>query len=313
MSEVTGPSVPLADDSAYANVFSFMGLPLSRDIAQADAVVMGVPYDLGTSGRSGARGGPNAIRQASAHLRWETRRWPWSFHLAERLRVIDYGDIQFSAGDSEHMLAESQRHVAAIVSAGKTLVTLGGDHFVTLSLLRGHAATHGKLALVHFDAHTDTYANHETYDHGSMFHRAPREGLVDTAHSIQVGVRTDYEHEGHAYQVLDADQVASQPVEETVRAIRARVGDRPAYLTFDIDCLDPAFAPGTGTPVVGGLSTSRALRILRGIADLDIVGFDLMEVAPAYDREQLTALAGATLALEFLYMRASRGAATDGE
>jgi agmatinase len=299
--------VPLADDSVYANVFSFMGLPLSRDIEHADAVVMGVPYDLATSGRAGARSGPNAIRQASAHLRWETRRWPWDFHLAERLQVIDYGDVQFSAGDSPHMLAEVERHSSHIVSSGMTLVSLGGDHFVTLALLRGHVATHGTLALIQFDAHTDTYGEHETYDHGSMFYRAPGEGLVDTSRSIQVGVRTDYERDGHAYQVIDADEANERSVEEVVAAIRSRVGGAPAYLTFDIDCLDPAFAPGTGTPVVGGLSVSRALRILRGIADLNIVGFDLMEVSPAYDREQLAALAGATLALEFLYMRASRG------
>lgn len=307
MSKKTGESVPLADDSVYANVFSFMGLPLSRDIEGADAVVMGVPYDLGTSGRAGARSGPNAIRQASAHLRWETRRWPWSFHLADHLRVIDYGDVQFSAGDSSHMLAEVEGHASRIVSAGKTLVSLGGDHFVTLGLLRGHAATHGTLALIHFDAHTDTYEKHGTFDHGSMFHRAPEEGLVDTSRSIQVGVRTEYERDGHAYQVIDADEANENSVESVVAAIRSRVGDTPAYLTFDIDCLDPAFAPGTGTPVVGGLSTSKVLRILRGIADLDIVGFDLVEVSPAYDREQLTALAGATLALEFLYMRANRG------
>jgi len=307
VSDENNRSVPLADDSAYANVFSFMGVPLHRDIAQADAVIMGVPYDLGTSGRSGARSGPNAIRQATAHLRWETRRWPWSFHLAERLRVIDYGDIQFSAGDSDHMLAEVERHTREIAAAGKTLVSLGGDHFVTLALLRGHAAVHGKLALIHFDAHTDTYAQHEKYDHGSMFYRAPKEGLVDTAHSIQVGVRTDYEREGHAYEVIDADAASEQPVADIVTAIRDRVGDAPAYLTFDIDCLDPACAPGTGTPVVGGLGTSRVLRILRGLAGLNLVGFDLVEVSPAYDREEVTALAGATLALEFLYLRASRG------
>jgi agmatinase len=304
-------AVPIADDSVYANIYSYVGLPLSRDIGRADAVVMGVPYDLGTSGRAGARGGPNAIRQASAYLRWETRRWPWDFHLAERLQVIDYGDVQFSAGDSSHMLAEVEKHASHIVSAGKTLVCLGGDHFVTLALLRGHVATHGELAVIHFDAHTDTYAEHEKFDHGSMFYRAPGEGLVDASRSVQIGIRTDYEREDHPYQVIDADEVNERSVDDVVAAIRSRVGSGAAYLTFDIDCLDPAFAPGTGTPAVGGLSTSRVLRILRGIADLNIVGFDLMEVAPAYDREQITALAGATLALEFLYMRARRGSGNE--
>ena len=302
-------SVPVADDSAYANVFSFMGLPLSRDLNQhgLDAVVMGIPYDLATSGRAGARSGPSGIRQASANLRWEAQRWPWSFQLATRLHAIDYGDIRFCAGDSDDMLLQVETHAARITGAGKTLVSLGGDHFVTLALLRGHVAAHGKLALIHFDAHTDTYSAHEKYDHGSMFYRAPREELIETSRSIQIGIRTEYELAEHPFQVINADQANEQSVQAVIDTIKARVGKMPAYLTFDIDCLDPAFAPGTGTPVVGGLSTSRALQILRGISDLNIVGFDVVEVAPPYDHAEVTALAGASLALEFLYMTASRG------
>jgi agmatinase len=299
---------PLDDISFYANIFSYMGLPLSRDLADdsVDAVVMGIPYDLGTSGRSGTRGGPNAVRQASCNLRWEENRWPWDFALAERLKAVDYGDIQFLWGDSEDMLAQVEAHAARITAAGKTLVSFGGDHFVTLPLLRGHVKTHGKLALIHFDAHTDTYDEEEKYNHGCMFYRAPREGLIDAGRSIQVGIRTDYDRPNHEFQVIDAHRANEQSVAATVETIRTRVGDHPAYLTFDIDCLDPAFAPGTGTPVVGGLSTSRAMRILQGIADLNIVGFDVMEVSPAYDHAQITALAGASLTLQFLYMRASR-------
>ena len=139
-----------------------------------------------------------------------------------------------------------------------------------------------------------------------MFYRAPREGLIDPARSVQLGIRTDYERTGHEFEVIDAHRANEQSVAATVAAIRKRVGDHPAYLTFDIDCLDPAFAPGTGTPVVGGLSTSKVLRILQGIADLNIVGFDVVEVCPAYDHAQITALAGASLALQFLYMRAGR-------
>ena len=267
---------------------------------------MGVPYDLGTSGRSGTRMGPNALRQASANLRWEERRWPWDFVLADELGAIDYGDVDFLFGDSEDMLERVEDVAAAITSAGKTLITLGGDHFITLPLLRGYAQTHGELALIHFDAHTDTYDEDERYNHGSMFRRAPEEGLVDPARSIQVGIRTDYDVAEHPYEVLDALEASEESVDVIVDAIRRRVGDEPAYLSFDIDCLDPAFAPGTGTPVVGGLSTARALAILQGIADLNIVGFDLVEVAPAYDHADITALAGASLALQFLYMRASR-------
>ena len=300
---------PFADDSLFFNVFSYLGLPLSRDFSsdQVDAVVMGIPYDLGTSGRAGARNGPNGIRQASGNLRWERQRWPWGFALPDRLKVIDYGDVSFSFGDSEDMLKVVEERAAQISGAGKTLVSFGGDHIVTLPLLRGHARTHGKMALIHFDAHTDTYDDVEQYNHGCMFKRAPQEGLIDPAHSVQIGIRTEFDRATHEYQVIDAQQANEQSVATTVAAIRERVGDHPAYLSFDIDCLDPAFAPGTGTPVVGGMSTSKILGILQGIADLNIVGFDVVEVSPAYDHAQVTALAGASLALEFLYMRASRG------
>ncbi len=302
------PDSDVNESGMFANVFSFLGLPLSRelDAGGVQAVVAGIPYDLGTSGRAGARSGPLGIRQASANLRWEQPRWPWGFRLSDRLAAIDYGDIQFTWGDSADMLAQVESHAAAVSASGRTMVSLGGDHFVTLPLLRGHARSHGTLALIHFDAHTDALDEDGEYNHGCMFHRAPREGLIDPSRSIQVGIRTEYDPASHEFEVIDAHRANEQPVQATVEAIRTRVGDGPAYLTFDIDCLDPAFAPGTGTPVVGGLSSSRALRILQGIADLNIVGFDVVEVAPAYDHAEVTSLAGATLALEFLYMRASR-------
>ncbi len=303
-------NVPMDDYSIYGNIFSYMGFPLTRDLddTQTDAVVMGIPYDLATSGRAGTRGGPNGIRQASGNLRWEEKRWPWDFAIDERLNVIDYGDVQFHFGDSEHMLKQVEETASSIVASGKTLISLGGDHFVTLPLLRAHAKTHGKLSLIHFDAHTDTYSEDEKYSHGSMFYLAPKEGLVDPSRSVQVGIRTEYTVASHEYKVIDADSANNQSAEETIAQIREQVGDNPAYLTFDIDCLDPAFAPGTGTPVVGGLSTNRAMQILKGIADLNIVGFDVVEVSPAYDHAEVTSLAGASLALQFLYMRASRKA-----
>ncbi len=308
MSNSDNDQFPVDDPSFYANIFGYMNLPLSRDLSspELDAVVMGVPYDLGTSGRSGTRFGPRGIRQASGNLRWEEPRWPWTFSLAKELNAIDYGDVEFMYGDSEDMLAQVEAHAARISAAGKTLVSFGGDHFVALPLIRGLAQTHGKMALIHFDAHTDTYDEENKYNHGCMFARAPEEGIIDPGCSIQVGIRTEYDPASHAFEVIDAHQANEQSAAETIASIRNRVGDNPAYLTFDIDCLDPAYAPGTGTPVVGGLSTSRVLQILQGIADLNIVGFDVVEVSPPYDHADITSLAGATLALEFLHMAASR-------
>ncbi len=291
----------------YQNIFSYMGCPLTRDPDAADVFVVGLPYDLGTSGRSGTRSGPGGIRQASANLRWEEKRWPWDFCVFDRIRVADFGDIEFATGNHDHLFDQVDEIYGALLQAGKTILSLGGDHFVTLPLLRVHHKHHGKLAMIHFDAHTDTYEEQDAvYNHGSMFYHAPREGLIDADHSIQLGIRTEYTESRHEFEVISAAAANDLSAEEIVARVRNRVGDMPCYLTFDIDCLDPAYAPGTGTPVAGGLTTDRALKIIRGLQDINLVGMDLVEVAPSYDHAQITSLAGATLALEMLYTFAAK-------
>ncbi len=296
--------------SIYANRFSYMGRPLSRDPDSADLFIVGLPYDLGTSGRSGTRSGPEGIRKASANLRWEEKRWPWDFNLFDRLRVADYGDLEIPTGNHEAFFNLVDSHYGELLAAGKKVLSLGGDHFVTLPLLRAHHRQFGKLALIHFDAHTDTYEEDDAvYNHGSMFYRAPREGLIDAGRSIQIGIRTEYTESRHEFEVISAAEANDSSAEAIVERIRARVGDCPCYLTFDIDCLDPSYAPGTGTPVVGGLTSDRALKIIRALQGLDIVGMDVVEVAPSYDHAEITSLAGATLALEMLYvLGANKGA-----
>jgi agmatinase len=292
--------------SMFANMFSYMGTPLTRNPDDADVFVIGLPYDLGTSGRAGTRSGPNAIRQASSQLRWEEKRFPWDFKLFDRIRLADYGDLEFPVGNHEGFFEEVEQHYGALLKAGKTTLSFGGDHFVTLPLLRAHCKQHGKLAMVHFDAHTDTYAEEgSSYNHGSMFHHAPKEGLIDPDKSIQVGIRTEYTQSTHEFEVINAAQANDLSADEIIKQIHQRVGNTPCYLTFDIDCLDPAYAPGTGTPVVGGLTTDRALKVIRGLQGLNLVGMDVVEVAPSYDHAEITALAGATLALEMLYVLAS--------
>ncbi len=285
----------------YQNVFSYMGCPLTRDPDAADVFVVGLPYDLGTSGRSGTRSGPTGIRQASANLRWEEKRWPWDFCVFDRIRVADYGDIEFATGNHDHLFAQVDEIYSGLLQAGKTMLSLGGDHFVTLPLLRVHHKHHGKLAMIHFDAHTDTYQEQEAvYNHGSMFYHAPREGLIDADRSIQIGIRTEYTESRHEFEVISAAVANDLGAEEIVARIRARVGDMPCYLTFDIDCLDPAYAPGTGTPEIGGLTIHQGLEIVRGCRGLDLVGGDLVEVAPAYDTSGNTALVAANLLFEML-------------
>jgi len=289
--------------SMYSNQFTFMSRPLTRELTDdVDTVILGVPFDMATTGRPGTRFGPSGVRNASSNLGWVDNRWPWDFNTFDRLNVIDYGDIDYVPGQPDDGLKGIQSTAETILQKGKTLISIGGDHFVTLPLLRAHHGTHGKMALVHFDAHTDTYPNDHYIDHGCMFYHAPKEGLIDPSHSIQIGIRTEYEKPTHAFQVIDGAEANDISSGEIISSIQSRVGDLPVYLTFDIDCLDPSFAPGTGTPVVGGLSTDKALKIVRGLSDLNLVGFDLVEVSPQYDHAELTSLAGATLILEFLYL-----------
>ncbi|MEM7561542.1 MAG: agmatinase, partial [Pseudomonadota bacterium] len=221
-------------------------------------------------------------------------------------RIADYGDLEFPPGNSEDLFEQVAQHYGDLLAAGKSILTFGGDHFVTLPVLQAHQKHHGKLAMVHFDAHTDTYEEEgSTYNHGCMFYRAPRDGTIDANKTIQIGIRTQYTQSKHEFEVISAAEANDLNVETITQRIKERVGDTPCYLTFDIDCLDPSYAPGTGTPVVGGLTSDRALKIVRGLVGINLVGMDVVEVAPSYDHAEITSLAGATLGLEMLYLLAA--------
>ena len=285
----------------------FLELPVTRDLSEGriDVAILGVPYDLSTTGRSGSREGPLGVRRASWHMSWEPRRWPWRFALGDRLGVIDYGDVIFDTGNNQQMVDVLQQDARTLLAAGKTILSLGGDHYISLPLLREHFKVYGPISLVHFDAHTDNEPIEGSFNHGSMFREALQEGLLDPARSVQIGIRTEYDYDNHPFTVLDAAWVNLHSAQETGEAIRRIIGETPTYLTFDIDCLDPAFAPGTGTPVPGGISTERALEILRELVGCNLIGMDVVEVAPAYDHAELAALAAATIALELLYIKAA--------
>jgi len=218
--------------------------------------------------------------------------------------VVDYGDCENNSGGGLLSVAHIESHVQRILEAGAAALLLGGDHFISYPSLCAHAKFHGPLSLIHFDAHTDTWpSSGNGVNHGTMFYKAAKEGIVRPESSVQIGIRTTNE-DTLGYQILSAADVHRQGTAAIVQQIRERVGQNPVYLTFDIDCLDPAFAPGTGTPVPGGLSSFQALDIIRGLVGINLVGMDVVEVAPAYDHAEITALAGAQIAIEMLCLYA---------
>ena len=291
-------------EPTYSGVPSLFRRPFSTTPGNADIAVLGVPLDLATTNRPGARFGPRAVRAASTNLSWEGASWPWGFDPFLTLEVTDCGDCFFDPGHPTEIVPAIEGRATELMSGGASLVSIGGDHFVSYPLLRALHKIHGPVALVHFDAHTDTSRDDGLrMDHGSMFYRAVKEGLVDPQHSAQIGIRT-HNPETFGYTIIDANFVHQEGPAAVAQRVLEVVGDHPAYLTFDIDCLDPAFAPGTGTPVAGGLSTWQAQNILRCLGPIHFVGMDLVEIAPPYDHAEITALAGASLLLDYFCLRA---------
>ncbi len=299
------PGDAKSPEMVYGGALSFLRRRYSRDLDGVDVAVSGIPFDSATSNRPGARLGPRAVRAASSMVA-ELDAFPWGFDPFTVLEVVDYGDCQFDFGYQHHAVEVIEAHADAILATDTTMLTIGGDHFVTYPLLRAHAKMHGPMALVHFDAHSDTWDDDgERLDHGSMFLRAANEGLIDPARSIQIGIRTHNDH-SHGFTQVDAPWIHEHGPAAAVDEITRVVGDQRAYVTFDIDCLDPAYAPGTGTPVPGGLSSAQALRILRSLGGLHLIGFDVVEVAPAYDHAEITALAAATIGHDMLCLLAAQ-------
>lgn len=296
-------------EPTYAGALSFMRRKYTRDLAGVDLAITGVPLDTATTNRPGARFGPRAVRAASSIIAW-TQPYGMAFDPFDRLAVVDYGDCLFDFGRPQTVPDAIAEHASTIIREGPGLLSIGGDHFISYPLLKAHAEKHGEaISLLHFDAHSDTWADEDgRIDHGTMFFHAAEQGLVDPAQSVQIGIRT-HNDETHGFNILGAPWVQEHGVERVIAEIRRIVGDRPVYMTFDIDCLDPSYAPGTGTPVCGGLSTAEALRIIRGLGGINLIGMDLVEVAPAYDVGEITALAGAHIAMEMIGVYASRPAA----
>jgi len=314
MSDVIGP----VDGRAmprFAGAATFARLPEIDRVTDYDVAVLGVPFDNGTSYRPGARFGPMAVRQASRHLRpghhVELDCAPFGL-----IQVADAGDVPVTPFSIEGAVAQIAAHAGDLMGGGRTVIAIGGDHTVALPMLRSVARAHGPVALVHFDAHLDTW---DTYfdapvTHGTMFRRAFEENLLIEDHSIHVGIRGPvYGHADLAddkrfgFRTIRASDIDDLGIGGTIEAITERAGDLPVYLSVDIDVLDPSFAPGTGTPEVGGLTSRELLRVLRGLTGLHLVGADVVEVAPAYDHAEVTALAAATVIFDMIALLARRG------
>jgi agmatinase/guanidinopropionase len=289
-----------------------MRLPASRELDGIDAAVVGIPFDSGTTYRSGARFGPRSIR-ASSPLIWGYNR-ALGVSPTEELKLVDYGDVGVVPVDIRATMAEIAEEAASIIRAGATIVALGGDHSISLPLLRAHAARYGELAVVHFDSHPDTWDQEfedQPYSHGTPFRRAIEEKLIDPEAYVQVGIRGPFAvpkgqlEPAHAgVRMITTENVFDLGVQAVINEIGAAIGDQPVYVSLDIDSVDPAFAPGTGTPEVGGLSSFQMLQLVRGLRGLNIVGFDLVEVCPAYDHGDITSILAANLAFEFLSLLA---------
>ena len=294
-------------EPTYAGATSFLRRKYSKDLEGVDVAVIGVPFDVATTGRPGTRFGPRAIRAASTMLAW-CPPYAWESDPLDTLHVIDWGDVFFDSGHIAEAPAAIRNTYLQIAAAGVKPLTLGGDHFISYPILQALSRTHGPISLIHFDAHSDTWADDGVrIDHGTMFYQAAKTGIVDPSRSIQLGMRT-FNEEKHGYEVLDARWLHRYGIDAALAAIKARVGDNPCYLSFDIDFLDPSCAPGTGTPVVGGFDTHTALEFIRGLKGIHLVGADVVEVSPPFDHAEITALAGASIAQEMLGLFASKRA-----
>ncbi|HYK30863.1 MAG TPA: agmatinase [Streptosporangiaceae bacterium] len=304
--DIVGP-IDATKMPRFSGPATFARLPRIDEVAKADAVVLGVPFDSGVTYRPGARFGPAHIRESSRLLR------PYNPALGvspfARLQVVDAGDLAVNPFDIADAITSVERGARGLLERAPHLLTLGGDHTIALPLLRAFAAVHGPVAVVHFDAHLDTWDTYfgAAYTHGTPFRRASEEGLIDREGCVHIGIRgplfTDDDLTQDAavgFQVISAPQTDHLGVAGIVERIAGRVGDRPMYVSVDIDVLDPAHAPGTGTPEAGGLTSRELLAILRSFAQLNLIGADIVEVAPSYDHAQITGIAAAHVGYELL-------------
>ena len=295
----------------FMGIPSFMRLPVTRDLKEVDVAILGVPFDSGTSYRSGTRFGPRKIRETSLMI------WGHNSTLQvtplKKLSVVDYGDVSVIPTSIEHTMAAITNTASEIIATGTTLIALGGDHSIALPLLRAHAKKYGPVSLVHIDAHIDTWeAEFEAipYSHGTPFRHALQEGLIREGEYVQIGIRgpvsgeNDYaDNLALGARMITIHEVVEKGISEILKEVHGRL-QGPVYVSVDIDSADPAFAPGTGTPEVGGFTSYQLLQLIRGLHGLNLIGFDLVEVSPPFDHGDITAILASNIVFEYLSLLA---------
>jgi agmatinase len=294
--DLKGPSF----ENTFGGATSFLRRRYTKDLTGVDIAVTGIPFDQAVTNRPGTRLGPRAIREASA-LQAPDEPYGWPHAPLSNLAIVDYGDMAFDYADIPAFPGRVTSHIRTILNAGAASVVLGGDHYISFPILKAYAEKYGPISLLQFDAHTDTWVDDDLarVDHGTMFYKAVKAGIVDPRRSVQVGIRTTND-DTLGVHVIDAAEIHEIGPIQTAHRIRDILSDHPVYLSFDIDALDPAFAPGTGTPVWGGLASWQVAAILRAIAGINIKGGDVVEVSPPFDTSGATAIAGAHVATEII-------------
>ncbi len=296
------------DPSLISNLFGFMRFPIIiknkysiRD--KFNTIIIGIPCEISSTGKPGSKLAPNYVRKESIHLCWEKKKWPWNFKLKKYITVIDGGDLIYKQGNIKNLNKKINQKIINLLKIKKNIIFIGGDHYITLPILRTYKNFYKKISLIHFDAHTDMYYEKNNYDHGSIIYQIKKEKIISRKNIIQLGIRT-YTSKKNRIKTITAEKINKYSTNKIINKIEKITNNLPTYISFDIDCIDPSYAPGTGTPVINGITTNKIFKILRKLKKINIIGCDIVEINPIYDKSGITSLTGANIILDLIYLNA---------
>ncbi len=296
------------DPSLISNIFGFMRLPtiIKNKYSQKDSfntIIIGIPCEISSTGKPGSKLAPNYIRKESIHLCWEKKKWPWNFKFQKYIKVIDGGDLIYQQGNIKNLNKIIYQKVNNLLKIKKNIIFIGGDHYITLPILKTYKNFYKKISLIHFDAHTDMYYDNNPYDHGSIIYQIKKKKIISKKNIIQLGIRT-YTSKKNQVKTITAEKINKYSINKIINKIKKITNNLPTYVSFDIDSIDPSYAPGTGTPVINGITTHKIFKIIRKLKEINIIGSDIVEINPIYDKSGITSLIGANLILDLIYLNA---------